>query len=52
MKGNVDQSLIKVNTASQNTTSGTRSKLTEKGTYLTSVLKFTEKKGKKLNYKI
>ena len=32
---NVDQSLIKVNTASQNTTSGTRSKLTEKGTYLT-----------------
>ena len=30
MKCNVDQSLIKVNTASQNTTNGTRSKSTER----------------------
>ena len=35
MKCNVDQSLIKVNNVSQTTTSGTRSKLTEKATYLT-----------------
>ena len=35
VKCNVDQSLINVNTASKNTTSGTRCKLTEKGTYFT-----------------
>ena len=35
VKYNVAQQLIKVNTASQNTTNGIRSKLTEKGTYLT-----------------
>ena len=45
MKCNVDQSLLKVNTASQNKqTSGTSSKLTEKGTYLTVLaVKITEK---------